>query len=94
MALACVFCNRHKGSDIASVVPGTDRIVRFFNPRTDRWNEHFQLNGVIFEHLTEIGEATIRILKINHNDQILEREVLNQRNRYPNRAALLLIEEH
>jgi hypothetical protein len=76
LALACVFCNRHKGSDIASIDPDTNHLVRFYNPRADRWNEHMQLNGVVIEPLSEIGEATIRILKMNHEDQILERGVL------------------
>jgi len=36
LAFACAFCNRNKGSDLGSLVPGTDRLVRFFNPRTDQ----------------------------------------------------------
>ncbi len=94
LALSCVFCNRYKGSDIASLIPETNRLINFYNPRTMRWNEHFRLNGVIIEPLTEIGEATIRILQMNHDDQILERDVLNYRGRYPSEAALLMIEEH
>jgi 5-methylcytosine-specific restriction endonuclease McrA len=40
LAYACAFCNRHKGSDIGSISePG--EFSRFFNPRTDRWAEHF-----------------------------------------------------
>lgn len=83
LALACVFCNRNKGSDIASVVPGTSGIVRFYNPRTDIWLDHFRLDGVFITPLTEIGEATVRILQMNHVDRILEREVLALRGRYP-----------
>ena len=94
LALACVFCNRHKGSDIASLIPETGELVRFFNPRINRWREHFRLNGVVIEPLTEIGEATVRILQMNHNDQILERQVLSRRGRYPSEAALLLTTEH
>jgi len=73
LALACVFCNRYKGSDIASLTPETNKLIRFYNPRVDRWNEHFRLNGVVIEPLTDIGEATVRILQVNHDDQILER---------------------
>lgn len=94
LALACVFCNRYKGSDIASLKPETDELVRFYNPRTMRWREHFRLKGVVIEPLTDIGEATVRILQINHNDQILERQVLNRRRRYPSEAALMLTTEH
>ncbi len=94
LALACVFCNRYKGSDIASLSIQTGDLVGLFNPRIDRWNEHFRLHGVIIESLTEIGEATIRILQMNHEDQILERQVLNRRGRYPSREALIIIVEH
>src|SRR5947209_19090718 len=94
LALACVFCNRYKGSDIASLTPQTSELVRFYNPRTDRWSEHFRLHGVVIEPLTEIGEATVRILQMNHDDQILEREVLSRCGRYPSEAASLLIMEH
>ena len=88
LALACVFCNRNKGSDVASVVPGTSVIVRFFNPRTDIWTDHFRLDGVSITSLTEIGEATVRILQMNHVDRILEREVLVLRGRYPGTSVL------
>lgn len=94
LALACVFCNRFKGSDIASLIPDNDNLIRFYNPRIDRWNEHFRLNAIVIEPLTEIGEVTIRILQMNHPDQISERQVLNRCGRYPSEAALLLTTEH
>jgi 5-methylcytosine-specific restriction endonuclease McrA len=45
LCLACFDCNRHKGSDFASLDPETKQIVRLFNPRADKWPEHFKLNG-------------------------------------------------
>jgi len=85
LALACLFCNRNKGSDIASVVPGTDQIVRFFNPRTDSWGEHFRLgvDGISLVALTETGEATVRIFGINTGERLLERDTLREVGRYP-----------
>ena len=94
LALACVFCNLHKGSDIASLIPGRSELIRFYNPRSDRWNEHFELNGALIGPLSEIGEATIRILQMNHENRILERQILERRGRYPSEGALLLITEH
>lgn len=94
LALACIFCNLYKGSDIASISPESGEIVRFFNPRTDRWNEHFRLSGVTIEPLTEIGEVTARILKFNHEDRLIERQFLARSQRYPTPEALLLIVEH
>jgi hypothetical protein len=85
LALACLFCNRNKGSDIASVVPGSDRLVRFFNPRTDAWSEHFRLgvDGIRIVPLTEVGEATVRIFGINAGERLLERHTLREVGRYP-----------
>src|ERR1700686_87332 len=71
LAHACSFCNRHKGSDIASVSGVTGELVRFFNPRTDQWSEHFRLEGSLIESLTSIGEATARILKFNDGERVL-----------------------
>ena len=94
LALSCVFCNRNKGSDIGSVVANSTDFVRFYNPRTDIWSEHFRLSDVVIEPLTKIGEATVRILQINHEDKMLERVILGRFGRYPNEAAMLLITEH
>ena len=94
LALLCVFCNRYKGSDIASLIPETKEFIGFYNPRPMRWREHFRLNGVFIEPLTEIGEATVRIFQMNHDDQVLERQVLSRRGRYPSEAALLITIEH
>ena len=88
LAYACAFCNRHKGSDIASIAPETGRLVRFYNPRADRWANHFRLNGDVIEPLTEISEATARILRFNSPDRILEREALIKAGSYPTAEAL------
>jgi 5-methylcytosine-specific restriction endonuclease McrA len=36
LALACVLCNKHKGSDITSLDPTTGAIVPLFHPCRDR----------------------------------------------------------
>jgi HNH endonuclease len=92
LAYACAFCNRHKGSDIGSVSKSGE-FSRFFNPRIDRWAEHFQLNGIIIQPLTVIGEVTTRILQLNQSDRTLERQALNAVARYPNKVALAYIQK-
>lgn len=89
LAYACLTCNRNKGSDISSIVPGTDERVRFFNPRTDRWPDYFRLalDGVTIVPLSAIGEATVRILGLNNSERLLEREALIQAGRYPTPPA-------
>lgn len=91
LAYACAFCNRRKGSDIASITPETGSLIRFYNPRIDKWAEHFRLNGSMIEPVTEIGEVTARILGFNSNDRILEREGLIKTGRYPPKEAIRLM---
>lgn len=82
LALACLFCNRFKGSDIASISDRTGQVCRFFSPRTDQWTDHFALDGVHIRPLTDVGEVTAKILGFNHPDRLVEREALRAVNRY------------
>src|SRR4051794_8507761 len=59
LALACPSCNAHKGPNSAGYDPETGAHVRLFNPRLDRWYEHFSCDGVSVVGLTEIARATI-----------------------------------
>jgi hypothetical protein len=83
LALACCFCNRFKGADIASLDEQGQELIRFFNPRTDNWNDHFQINGARIEPKTKIGEVTVRMLKFNFADRQMERQALMTAGRYP-----------
>jgi 5-methylcytosine-specific restriction endonuclease McrA len=51
LVLACLPCNRHKGSDLTSLDPLTGEITPLFNPRAQTWSEHFQLDGGLYPHL-------------------------------------------
>ncbi|MBN1442689.1 MAG: HNH endonuclease [Planctomycetes bacterium] len=88
LAYACVFCNRHKGTDIASMSSDSGRIVPLFNPRTDFWREHFLLEHATIMAFTDTGEATVGLLGFNRIDRVLERSVLVEVGRYPSPAAL------
>src|SRR5262245_41180552 len=68
LANACQRCNRSKGSDIGSIVWSTGQYCRFFNPRIDRWADHFVLVGATINPLTEIGEVTANILGFNNRE--------------------------
>jgi len=83
LALACFHCNRHKGPNIASVDPQTARIVSLFNPRTERWSEHFQLDGPRIIPLSEKGRASVSLLKINSPERTRVRESLIGVARFP-----------
>jgi len=83
LAYACVICNRHKGSDVASIDPRTGEIVRLFNPRSDHWADHFQLEGAVIEPVSSIGSATASLLRLNAPERISERALLQSLGRSP-----------
>ncbi|HEY3242227.1 MAG TPA: HNH endonuclease signature motif containing protein [Phycisphaerae bacterium] len=88
LAYACALCNRYKGSDVGSVSRNTGVFVRFFNPRVDRWADHFLLDVVRIVTLTDIGEATARILLFNDIERLIERQELRSFGKYPSAPAL------
>jgi hypothetical protein len=87
LAYARMTCNRCKGSDISSLTLRSRQLCRLYNPRTDRWSEHVQPDGVTIRARTDIGDVTARLLQFNHADRILEREALGAVGRYPTDEA-------
>jgi len=90
LAYACALCNRAKGSDVGSVSTSGE-FTRFFNPRTDRWAEHFRLEGASIQPLTTIGEATARIFGFNDSARLHEREEMIRFTKYPSEAASVIM---
>jgi hypothetical protein len=90
LAYACAHCNRSKGSDVGSIST-TGEFTRFFNPRADRWAEHFRLERAAISPLTTVGEVTARILGFNDSARLHEREEMIRFGKYPNEAALVLL---
>lgn len=76
LALACTSCNKYKGSDLASIDPFDGEMMRLFQPRRDRWDEHFRLSGGEILPLTAIGRVTVRLLQFNRSERIAIRQVL------------------
>lgn len=76
LALSCALCNKHKGTDLTSIDPVTGDVVQLFHPRRDRWADHFQLNEGRVVPLSSIGRTTVRLLQLNTNERIAERELL------------------
>lgn len=91
LAFACFHCNRHKGTDLGSVASATGALVRFYDPRNDKWNEHFQMNEGRIDPLTEIGEVTVRLLEFNHPERVTFRRFLMNTGRYPTIEAMALM---
>ncbi len=51
LAWACACCNNNKGSDLCTLFGQPPHLERLFHPRTDRWADCFQLQGVRIEPL-------------------------------------------
>ena len=85
LAWACPFCNRAKGSDIAGYVDGN--LVRLYNPRIDRWSEHFRLDGARMAALSAIGRVTLPLLGLNDAYRLAMRELLLEAGLFPSAAA-------
>ena len=79
LALCCAVCNRFKGSDIASIDPETGQVLPLFNPRIDRWDDHYRFRGGEILALTAKGRVTVRLLRINRAARIRERQLLQYR---------------
>lgn len=83
LALACVACNLHKGSDIATVDPLSEQLVPLFNPRRQVWSDHFGLDGARIVGLTPVGRGTVDVLQMNEPNRLELRAELMQQGRYP-----------
>ena len=73
LALACVTCNRAKGSDIASMTE-EGALVALFHPRRQVWSEHFVREGQRIIGRSAAGRATVGLLKLNAPERLAERE--------------------
>lgn len=65
--LACSLCNNLKADRIAVADPETGDIARLFNPRLQRWSEHFAWTpgGDQIVGRTATGRATVVALQLN-----------------------------
>ena len=84
LALACVSCCLHKAAKQSALDPNTTAQAPLFNPRTQKWPEHFQWTGEIVVGLTPIGRATVSVLKMNRPLIVAIRMEEAIRGRHPN----------
>ncbi len=66
--LSCAWCNSFKGIQIEAIDPATGTNVALFNPRTQKWLQHFAWDngGTQIIGLSPTGRATIEALKLNN----------------------------
>ncbi len=68
LCLACRICNEFKSDATEAVDPLLGETVPLFNPRTQKWSEHFTwgLDGTRVEGLTAVGRGTVARLRMNN----------------------------
>jgi uncharacterized protein (TIGR02646 family) len=69
LCLSCPFCNQFKKGRMRARDPEANRLARLFNPRRDRWEEHFRWSedGTRIIGLTAQGRATVEALRMNND---------------------------
>ena len=82
-AHACPICNNGKGSDLSTILEDEGQLVRLFHPRKDDWFTHFEVEDCQILPKTDIGAATIKLLKLNDVSRILERMDLIEAGLFP-----------
>jgi hypothetical protein len=70
LALACVDCNLHKGSNVAGYDPETGRLTELFHPRMQSWHENFERRGAMIVGRTAVGRTTVEVLRLNAEERL------------------------
>jgi hypothetical protein len=83
LALACLHCNSHKGTNIAGLDPKTRKLTRLFNPRRQKWSRHFRWEGHLLVGRTPVGRTTITVLNMNGSFLVKLREALIAERLFP-----------
>lgn len=83
--LACTRCNDFKGDRSDAIDPATGQRVPVFNPRTQRWTDHFAWSpdGTSIEGRTPTGRATAEALHLNNDFIIVARQFWVEAGRWP-----------
>jgi 5-methylcytosine-specific restriction endonuclease McrA len=76
LALACPHCNQHKGTNLAGLDPIDDSLTPLFNPRAQRWEDHFAHRGPVIMGQSAVGRTTVRVLHMNDELRVRHRATL------------------
>jgi hypothetical protein len=82
--LACYMCNLFKGSNMAAGDPFTGAATFLFNPRSQIWDDHFEINqDATLTGKTPEGRATINVMRMNDEAQVQYRRFAVSAGDYP-----------
>ena len=74
LCLACYECNIYKGSNVAALDPLTHDATKLYDPRQQKWDDHFQINSdATITGLTPEGRASIIVLRMNDEERVKQR---------------------
>lgn len=78
LALSCQGCNNRKYTSVEAFDPVTGRTVPLYNPRQQRWIEHFTWSDdfALIVGLTPTGRATVEKLQLNREGVVNLRRAL------------------
>lgn len=78
LALACSSCNGRKYNKLEVIDPASGEMVPLFNPRLQRWGEHFAWSKDYTQviGLTATGRATAAALQMNQQNMINLRKAM------------------
>lgn len=77
LAACCYRCNEFKGAKIKANDPVKNESISLFNPRLQRWLDHFQWanGGTHIIGITAIGRGTVLALRLNNEDVVQARAI-------------------
>ena len=78
LAWACPTCNIVKGPNIASYDLETGKLLPLYNPRKDRWADHFETTDDQITGKTPVGRVTVKLLEFNNPEKVEARRNLIQ----------------
>lgn len=77
LAWACAHCNLRKGPNLSGIDPISDRLTPLYNPRRQRWSDHFEFAGPLIVGRTDVGRTTVRVLAMNAPRRVEMRSLAN-----------------
>ena len=83
LALACIICNLNKGPNLTGRDLDTDAVVRLFDPRVERWDDHFEIAGALILGRTPTGRTTAWLFRMNREERVELRQILLDVGQWP-----------
>ena len=75
LCFACATCNLRKSDRVEILDPDTGASEPLFNPRTQKWAEHFRWDGYRIVGITSSGKVTVLALDLNHRRRLFIRQI-------------------